>query len=599
MFIKRILPALFYAVALSLLQAQEYKIHSHNDYLQDVPFWSALANGLNSIEVDILLKNDTLYATHGEADIRMGRTIENLYLQPLQTALSLGLGSDQEIQLLVDIKSEAHATMKKLLSVLEQYPGIIESSKVSIVISGNRPRVDEYANYPDHIKFDYQSLESPNPVKAWEKIALISLDFKTFSDWNGKGRFTAEDYQTLKEVIDTAHGYGKPFRFWGAPDSKTAWKAFTALGVDFINTDDPYAAASYVHTLDQRTYHNTVFSQVYAPTYASDQRDTPVKNIILLIGDGNGLTQITSSALANGGELTLTRFKSIGLLKTQSADDLITDSAAAGTALATGRKTNNRSIGVGPDGQPLLNISELLGEHGYNSGCITTDNIAGATPASFYAHREDRDDINGILADLAKSKLSLLVGGAPVVTGKAKVDTGFTMVNTLEAVGQSTEKRVSYYISEGEVPGITEGRKDVLAVAVKNGLAFLTSNKTPFFLMVEGAKIDSYGHENVVSGIVSEGIDFDRAVTEAVKFADTSGNTLVIVTADHETSGFSILQGDLEDKVIEGDFTTHDHTGTMVPIFAYGPQSYEFEGVYENAEVFRKILKVLDLGVIR
>lgn len=115
--------------------------------------------------------------------------------------------------------------------------------------------------------------------------------------------------------------------------------------------------------------------------------------------------------------------------------------------------------------------------------------------------------------------------------------------------------------------------------------------------MVEGAKIDSYGHANNVAGIVSEGIDFDRAITEAVKFADTTGNTLVIVTADHETSGFSIPQGNLETNMIEGDFTTDDHTATMVPIFAYGPHSQEFQGVYENSEVFGKILKLLNLPV--
>jgi len=113
--------------------------------------------------------------------------------------------------------------------------------------------------------------------------------------------------------------------------------------------------------------------------------------------------------------------------------------------------------------------------------------------------------------------------------------------------------------------------------------------------MVEGAQIDSYGHRNNVAGIVTEGIDFDRAITEAVKFADATGNTLVIVTADHETSGFSIPQGNLENGMIEGDFTTDDHTAVMVPIFAYGPKSDEFQGVYDNYSVFGKILKVLNV----
>lgn len=111
--------------------------------------------------------------------------------------------------------------------------------------------------------------------------------------------------------------------------------------------------------------------------------------------------------------------------------------------------------------------------------------------------------------------------------------------------------------------------------------------------MVEGAKIDSYAHENDIGGVITEGIGFDKAITEALKFADTNPGTLVIITADHETGGLTIPQGNLEKNEIEGDFTTHDHTGMMVPIFAYGPQSLEFQGVYENNEVFHKILKVL------
>ncbi len=136
----------------------------------------------------------------------------------------------------------------------------------------------------------------------------------------------------------------------------------------------------------------------------------------------------------------------------------------------------------------------------------------------------------------------------------------------------------------------------MLSEATRNGLQFFQNKNKPFFLMVEGAQIDSNGHLNNVSGIVSEGIDFDKAITEAVKFADKIGNTLVIVTADHETSGFSIPQGNLENNMIEGDFTTHDHTGTMIPIFAYGPHSQEFQGVYENSELFGKILKVLSIS---
>ncbi|HEX9600859.1 MAG TPA: alkaline phosphatase, partial [Mariniflexile sp.] len=135
------------------------------------------------------------------------------------------------------------------------------------------------------------------------------------------------------------------------------------------------------------------------------------------------------------------------------------------------------------------------------------------------------------------------------------------------------------------------------ANATKHGLDYLKKKNNPFFLMVEAAQIDSFGHANNTAGIVAETIDFDKAITEALIFADENPGTLVIVTADHETSGFSIPQGNIETHKIEGDFNTHDHTGTMVPLFAYGPQSQEFQGVYENNEVFFRILKVLNKSI--
>lgn len=577
-------------------KANSFKIHSHNDYLQTAPFWDAYANGANSIEVDVFLKNGTLYATHDEADIIPGHTLESLYLEPLKKVLELPLGKRQELQLLIDIKSETYTTLAKIVTVLEKYPGIIHNPDIAMVISGNRPKPAEYTDYPKFIMFDYQSLEDIPKGKAWEKVALISLPFYKFSRWNGKGRLTAEDLQKVRSAIDKAHSYNRPFRFWATPDSKTAWKALHDLGVDYINTDMTDKASAYLETLGSRVYYNKAKSHVYTPTYKSDQSEKSVKNVILLIGDGNGLTQISSSVLANGGSLTLTQLKSIGFIKTQSSDDFTTDSAAAGTALATGAKTYNRSIGMAPNGQALVNITELLDQHQFVSGCITTDKIVGATPSSFYAHQKDRDDTDGIAKDLLKSKLSLFVGGGESGFDIADFQgNNFSILKDVGQLGASKKDKIGLFIAKNDVPSFLEGRGNILAQATKNGLQFLNAKKRPFFLMVEAAQIDSYGHRNEVGGIVTEGIDFDVAIAEAIKFADTSGNTLVVITADHETSGFTMPQGNMEMGMVEGDFTTDDHTGTMVPIFAYGPHSQEFQGVYENNEVFHKILKVLNI----
>ena len=574
-----------------------YKIHSHNDYMRDVPFWEAYANKASSIEVDIVLKNDTLFAAHEAESINSKKTLKALYLKPISKAFSLSDKKRSNIQLLVDLKNKPYATLEKLIMLLKEYKSLLKTGDkkgLSIVISGMRPAVSDYNNYPDFITFDYQKLDDI-PQESWSKVGLISLDFKDFSEWNGLGRLTAEDYEKVNNVIQKAHAYQKPFRFWGTPDSKTAWKVFAELGVDFINTDMPYKATNYLKTLNKYIYKNTLISKVYSPTFKSDKKNRRVKNIILMIGDGNGLAQISAATLANGGQLTLTQLKSIGFLKTQSKDDFTTDSAAGGTALATGEKTYNRAIGVDVDGNTIKNITEILDKYDFSSGCITTDHITGATPAAFYAHQKDRSEIENIAEDLAKSKLSLFVGGGKKDFSSSKITSKFAVFNSVDQIGSSKKEKVGYFLSYDGVPGIIEGRGNILAQATKNGLQYLSSKKKSFFLMVEASKIDSYGHSKNVGGIITEGIDFDKAITEAIKFADENKNTLVIITADHETSGFSIPQGNVKKHTIEGDFTTYDHTGVMVPLFAYGPQSDKFQGVYENNELFHKILNVLDI----
>ena len=565
------------------------RIHSHNDYLQNVPFWKAYAAGASSIEADVFLVNDTLYIAHTIEEINTNRTLERLYFEPLKEALRLKLEGPNQLQLLVDVKSEPYATLEAIVSSLKKYPSISQHSSLKITISGNQPKFQDYLNYPDYIFFDYQSLEAIENPAILNKIALLSLSFKSVSEWNGKGRLTADDFNKVYQTIDKAHALGKPFRFWATPDSKTSWKVFKDLGVDFINTDMPFECAQYLNTLPGRYYHNSEFSEIYRPTFTTDGADKAVKNIILMIGDGNGLAQISATALANKGSLSLTQLKKIGFLKTQSFDDFTTDSAGAGTAIFTGSKVPNRAIGTGDAGIHMENIMELLGKKDFVSGIVTTDEITGATPSAFYAHQRDRSMTEEILNDLLKSPLSLFIsdGNKDKIENNAMGD--YAMLLSLDKVATSKEEKVGYF-SNGNTNSENNSQ---LAEATNSALKFLKSKNKSFFLLVEGAKIDSYAHENSIGGVISEGIGFDKAVTASLKFADENPGTLVIITADHETGGLTLPQGNAEKNEIEGDFTTHDHTGIMVPIFAYGPQSEEFQGVYENTEVFHKILKVL------
>lgn len=580
-----LLVALIFFATGKIFSQTGYKVHSHNDYAQELPFWYAYSNGALSIEADIFLKNNELYVTHAENEIEEGNTLKSLYLDQLRNLENSG--RLREVQLLIDIKSETYTTLKKLVDVLNEYPELISDGKVKFVISGNRPKPEEYNNYPDFIWFDHQNLDELGTIDL-SKVALVSTSYKNYSVWNGYGRMTGPDLIKVQAAINQAKASGKPFRFWATPDTKTAWARLAKLGVDYINTDHPALARQYLDKLDGNTFTMENPVEVYGPKYGYDADSRPT-NIILMIGDGNGLAQISSAMIANRGNLTITSLKNIGLSKTASYDDLITDSAAGATAMATGQKTNNRAIGVGPNGERLSNLTEELSKKDFNTAIVSTDAIYGATPSSFYAHREERDDTPGLVEDLKNSRLNLFVAGGEGEKASIQEKYSTTDLSLLNGLNEPT----GIYLGGNKALSIANGRGDALPKSVAKVLEVLGSDNDPFFLMVEAAQIDNGGHSNNTKDIVLEMLDFDRAIAEAIQFADSNKNTLIIITADHETSGFGIVGGDLEKGTIQGDFLTVDHTGIMVPVFAYGPGADNFNGVYENTEILRKILNVL------
>ncbi|MDI1324883.1 MAG: alkaline phosphatase [Algoriphagus sp.] len=594
---------LFLAVIIFLSQEafgqQDFNLHSHNDYLRNVPFWEAFGAGAASIEVDVILNNGELMAAHESASIRNEHTLTSLYLEPIQNARELGMIEKFEFHLLIDCKTEAYTTLDQVVKDASEFESFLFSSEnpdgLKLIISGNRPKPEDYKNYPEWILFDFQSkvLTSDLP---WEKIGMVSLSFRQFSVWNGKGRIVETEKAKLEEFISLVHSFERPVRFWASPDSKSAWKTFFEMGIDFINTDTPGLAQSYLSTIEKNVYQNPLRNEVYTPGFEQDGKEVPVKNIILMIGDGNGLAQISSGLFANNGQLNLTQLKNIGLIKTQAADDFTTDSAAGATAYATGQKANNRALGLNPAGDSLANLPDILDLYGFSSGIITTDQVTGATPSAFYAHHSERDDSDEIASWLPKSKLDLFVGG-----GREhfldKVDemeaSGFTLLKNMNEISNSGAARIGYFASEGSLPSFQNGRGDFLSKSAIQSAQFLLDKKTPFFLMIESGMIDSGGHANSTSMIVTEMLDFDRAIGEMILFADQNPGTLLIITADHETGGVSIPQGDVRSGEVELAFHSDDHTGIMVPLFAYGAHSEDFKGVYENTEVFNKIMSIV------
>lgn len=581
----------------SQAQAEKtFQIHSHNDYLQKVPFWTAYQAGASSIEVDLILKDGELMVAHEAASIDSKRTLKSLYLEPIRAGLKSGVIHALDFHLLVDLKTEAYATLEVLLQESEEFAELLFSAQnpggLKMIISGKRPKLEDYASFPDWMLFDFQSKDLTADL-PWEKIGMVSLSFRQFSVWNGKGRMVEKERQRVQEFIDLVHSFGKPARLWASPDSKSAWKAFYDMGEDYINTDHPFEAVKYLKSLGKNVYQNTEIHAVYQPDFVLDGAKSPVERVIFLIGDGNGLAQISAALFSNQNELNLTQLKNIGLIKTQAADDFTTDSAAGATALATGTKTNNRAIGVDPQGKPLENVTEILHEYGFSSGVITTDQLTGATPASYYAHQPERDDSKEIASFLAKSKLDLFIGGGALRFGPERenlLKSGFTLIQSLDQLSGS---RVGYFAAEASLPLKQAGRGEFLLESTRAALDFFDARNSPFFLMIEAATIDSGGHANSTATIVSETLDFDLVVGEVVKYADEHPGTLVLITADHETGGVSLPQGNAEANTVELGYFSDDHTGILVPLFAYGAQSDEFRGVYENTMVFEKLMKLV------
>lgn len=321
-----------------------------------------------------------------------------------------------------------------------------------------------------------------------------------------------------------------------------------------------------------------------------------------MIGDGMGITQITAGMYLNGNKLNLEQFKYIGLHKSYSSDDLVTDSAAGATAFACGKKTYNGAIGVDKKGNPAQTILEEAEKEGLATGLVVTSSITHATPGSFYAHVKSREMMEAIAADLMKVDVDFFVGG-----GKKYFDRRADEQNLIEQLTQrgydistfvdkdfkdiiviDSIKNFGYFSADAEPLPISQGR-DYLVPASRSAVDFLAKQpEKGFFLMIEGSQIDWGGHANDSKYITSEMIDFDNAIGAVLDFAKKDGETLVIVTADHETGGYAINPTSTMDTIVAA-FTTKNHTAALIPVFAWGPGEELFSGIYENTSIYDKM----------
>ncbi|HLF63730.1 MAG TPA: alkaline phosphatase [Saprospiraceae bacterium] len=325
------------------------------------------------------------------------------------------------------------------------------------------------------------------------------------------------------------------------------------------------------------------------------------KNIILLIGDGMGLAQITGGMYLNKNNTALEKFPVVGLHKSHSSDNLITDSASGATAFSIGEKSFNGAIGVAADGKPKETILEEAEKRGLATGMLATSSIVHATPAAFIAHVPDRRQYEDIALYFLRTPIDIFIGGGrsyftrredgrdlyQELQGKGYVIADY-LGQSIAQVDISTDLNFAYFTADKEPLPVLSGR-DYFVPATHKILDYLSHRgDNGFFLMIEGSQIDWGGHANDAKYVLSEFKEFNIVIDICFEFAKRKGNTLVVVTADHETGGFTIIPESTMNE-LKVSFSTGDHTAVMIPVFAYGPGSDRFAGIYENNTIFRKM----------
>lgn len=333
---------------------------------------------------------------------------------------------------------------------------------------------------------------------------------------------------------------------------------------------------------------------------ASSAKKPEVKNVIFMIGDGMGLAQVYAGMTANKGTLNFERVQAVGLAKTYSSDSYVTDSAASGTAIACGTKTTNGTIGLDPQGNRVKSMLEYAEEHNKATGIVVTSSVTHATPASFVAHQQHRGMEEEIAVDLVQSGVDVFIGGGRQFFEKRSDEQnltaqlqskGYNIAYTLDDVKTTQSSKFGALLSDNSMPAY-DSRGDMLPVSVEAALRILDKDKNGFFLMVEGSHIDGGGHSNNTDMTIGEVLDFDKAVKLAIDYAERNPETLVVITADHETGGLSLVQGDIEKGEVQASFSTTGHTGIMVPVYAFGPGAEDFTGIYENTDLLQRVLNL-------
>ncbi len=442
--------------------------------------------------------------------------------------------SDEQLQLMVELKSATEPTLQAVTALLGRYPEVFDPTvnpeAVRIAVTGRVPAPADFGKYPAYVRFD-GNWEVDYTPRQLERIALVSADFKDYSQWNGKGSIIPVERVKLEKIIDRAHGWGKPVRFWGAPEGTTVYYTFYDMGIDYINTDRPEVCAGFFDDFGNKNFQigqrrtsvggvtvRSVWTRPRAisgdfrtincssprvSTFTRRLIETTAagesQNVIYLIGDGMGLSQIVAAFYANKGLSTL-QMKYIGLQQNNALDAFTTDSAAGGSALATGERHDNRHISMSSEGVPYPSLSDFFHDKGMPVGVLTLGNVADATPTAFYGHSVERDNADELTRCLMDGRVDLLCGSG--IREFTRRSDGVELVGELRKQYDFVRSVDGIDAAKGKVICIDEAMDDaaeeanltLLADATRASIAKLRERGGDgFFLMVEGAKIDYAG----------------------------------------------------------------------------------------------------------
>lgn len=332
----------------------------------------------------------------------------------------------------------------------------------------------------------------------------------------------------------------------------------------------------------------------------------PPKNVILLIGDGMGFEQVKAAGIYANGEPDSFCFEAFpyrAQVTTYSADSAVTDSAAAATAIATGIKVNNKviSLVIPGDSSEL----ETLLEHAQNldkaTGLVTTAYIAHATPACFGAHQPGRYDYSDIIYDyLNQTKPNILLGGAKYISPSAASIAGYTVVtdyNSMAAIDTNSVQYLSGQFGSDHMPYEYDGVGSLphLSQMTKTALEILDNEPNGFFLMVEAGRIDHAGHDNHIQRNIMETIEFANSVQQVIDWAAKRTDTLILVTADHETGGLSVVDSNGQGQWPTVTWSATGHTDANVPAYAWGVNAQLVTGTIDNTDFFA-IITINEIG---